>query len=244
MAEPPGIRLQKVLAAAGLGSRRHCEGLIDAGRVAVDGAVVREQGRRVDPAAAVVTVDGTRVVTRTGLVHLAVNKPAGVLTAMSDGRGRPHVGELVQEFGTRLFHVGRLDQDTEGLLIVTNDGELAHRLAHPSFAVAKTYLAEVRGPLPRDALRRLRRGVDLDGRPVAVSQARAVDAVGARVLVELTLHEGRRHVVRRLLAEVGAPVRALARTRVGPVQLGTLPSGRARHLTSGEVGALYVLVGL
>ncbi|WP_131746456.1 pseudouridine synthase [Frankia sp. Cppng1_Ct_nod] len=239
-----GVRLQKVLAAAGLGSRRHSEELIAAGRVRVDGRVVEAQGMRVDPETAVIEVDGTRVVTRAGLMHLALNKPAGVLSAMSDDRGRPTVADLVADFGPGLFHVGRLDADSEGLLLVTNDGDLAHRLSHPSFGVAKTYLVEVSGPLGRDVPRWLRAGVTLTDGPVEVDAVRIVSSSGPRVMLEITLHEGRKHVVRRLMDAVGHPVRRLVRTRIGPVYLGSLRAGTTRHLSRAEVGALYRDVGL
>src|SRR5690348_10044837 len=162
------IRLQKVLAAAGLGSRRACEELIAAGRVCVDGDVVTELGTRVDPERAVIHVDGRRVNVRPDLVYLALNKPRGVLSAMSDDRGRRTVADLVADRPERLFHVGRLDADTEGLLLLTNDGELAHRLMHPGFGVPKTYLATVPGPVPRTLGRRLREGVQLEDGPVRV----------------------------------------------------------------------------
>jgi len=239
-----GVRLQKVLAAAGVGSRRACEQLIDEGRVSVDGEVVRSQGLRVDPDTAVVRVDGMRVNVASGLVHLALNKPRGVLSAMSDDRGRPTVGDYVADRATRLFHVGRLDIDSEGLLLVTNDGPLAHRLAHPSYEISKTYLAEVTGPLARDVGKRLRAGVELEDGPVTVSSFRVVDNSGSRVLVEVVLHEGRNHVVRRLLAAVGHPVSRLVRTAVGPVQLGTLKPGKLRRLTGAELSELYAAVGL
>ncbi|CAI7978859.1 MULTISPECIES: pseudouridine synthase [Parafrankia] len=240
-----GIRLQKVLASAGIGSRRHNEELIDSGRVRVDGEVVREQGRRVDPETAVIEVDGERVVTRTGLVHLALNKPRGVLSAMSDDRGRPTIADFLTEFGSvGLFHVGRLDGDSEGLLLVTNDGDLAHRLTHPSFGVPKTYLVEISGPVRRDVPRRLRSGVTLEDGPVSVDAARIVDVAASRVMMELTLHEGRKHVVRRMMEAVGHPVHRLVRVSFGPVTLGTLRAGRARHLTRHEVGALYKATGL
>ena len=242
--EQTGIRLQKVLAAAGVGSRRACEVLIAQGRVSVDGEVVREQGRRVDPENAVVRVDDLRVTTATDQVHLALNKPRGMVSAMSDPEGRPSVGDLVQGRRERLFHVGRLDADTEGLLLLTNDGELAHRLAHPSYEVPKTYLAEVLGPLPRDVGRRLRAGVELDDGPARVDSFRLVDSSANRVLVEVVLHEGRKHVVRRMLAAVGHPVQRLVRTAVGPVQLGAQKPGRLRPLNRTELGELYRLVGL
>jgi 23S rRNA pseudouridine2605 synthase len=240
-----GVRLQKVLAAAGVGSRRACEELISAGRVEVDGRVVRTMGVRVDPANAVIKVDGLRVgADAAGLVHLALNKPAGVVSTMSDPQGRPSLGDYAEGRRERLFHVGRLDADTEGLILLTNDGELAHRLSHPSFEVAKTYLAEVRGPVARDVGRRLREGVHLDDGEVAVDSFRVVGRTGNRVMVEVVLHEGRRHVVRRLMAAVDHPVERLVRTRVGPISLGDLPPGRSRSLTPAEVGRLYREVGL
>lgn len=241
--EPAGIRLQRVLAQAGYGSRRACEEIINAGRVSVDGRVIAEQGVRVDPARAVVHVDGMRVATAPGLVHLALNKPRGVLSAMSDARGRQTVGDLVGDRAERLFHVGRLDADSEGLLLLTNDGELAQRLMHPSYAVSKTYLVEVIGPVARDVGRRLRGGIELEDGPVSVDAFRLVGSAANRVQIELVLHEGRKHVVRRLLTEVGHPVQRLVRTAVGPVVLGSLKAGRSRHLTKHEVGALYQAVG-
>ena len=239
-----GIRLQKVLAAAGVGSRRACEQLIDAGRVSVDGQLITEQGRRVDPETAVVRVDGMRVTTSSTQVYLALNKPKGMVSSMSDPEGRPSVGDLVSDRKERLFHVGRLDADTEGLLLLTNDGELAHRLSHPSFEVPKTYLAEIIGPVHRDVGKRLRAGVLLDDGPVTVDSFKLIDSAANKVLVEVVLHEGRKHVVRRALAEVGHPVQHLVRTAIGPVRLGAQKPGRLRPLTRDEVGALYALVGL
>jgi 23S rRNA pseudouridine2605 synthase len=233
-----------VLAQAGLGSRRACEQLIAAGRVEVDGRLVREQGLRVDPRQSVIRVDGARIATTPGLVYLVLNKPRGVVSAMTDPQGRPCLGDFVAERRERLFHVGRLDADTEGLILLTNDGDLAHRLAHPSHGVPKTYLAEVSAPVPRDLGARLRRGVELEDGPARVDRYRLVGATGGRAMVEIVLHEGRKHVVRRLLAEVGHPVHRLVRTRIGPVTLGTLAPGRLRHLTRHEVGALYSAAGL
>jgi 23S rRNA pseudouridine2605 synthase len=238
------IRLQKVLAAAGLGSRRQCEQLIEAGRVEVDGRVVRAQGVRVDPRRTVIRVDGIRVPTAPGLVHLAVNKPTGMLSTMRDPRGRPCLGDLVTGREERLFHVGRLDAETEGLILLTNDGELANRLAHPSRGVPKTYLAEVRGPVARDLGRRLRAGVDLPDGPVRVDAFRVTGSAPGRVLVEVVLHEGRKHVVRRLLAAVGHPVDRLVRLAVGPIRLGSLGPGRVRALSQQEVQQLYRAVDL
>lgn len=242
--ETNSVRLQKVLAAAGLGSRRSCEQLIDAGRVSVDGRVVREQGVRVDPQHAVVAVDGARINVRADLVYLALNKPRGVLSAMSDDRGRPTVGDYVADREERLFHVGRLDADSEGLLLLTNDGELAHRLMHPSYQVQKTYLAEVPGPVPRDLGRRLAAGVELDDGIVVVDRFRVVESTSGRALVEVVLHEGRKHVVRRLLAAVDRPVSRLVRTAIGPIRLGGLRAGTVRGLSQHELGQLYHLSGL
>jgi 23S rRNA pseudouridine2605 synthase len=239
-----GIRLQKVLAAAGVGSRRACEELIAAGRVSIDGETVQEQGVRVDPEQVVVRVDGLRITTSSNAVHLALNKPRGMVTSMTDPEGRPTVGDLLVGRKERLFHVGRLDADTEGLLLLTNDGELAHRLTHPSYKVPKTYLAEVIGPIARDVGKQLREGIDLDDGPAKVDAFRLVDSHANRVLVEIVLHEGRKHIVRRLLSAVGHPVQQLVRTSVGPVHLGDQRAGKMRALTPQELGALYALVGL
>lgn len=242
--EPEGVRLQKVLSRAGVASRRAAEDLIAQGRVKVDGAVVNEFGRRVDPDTAVIHVDDVRVVVRDGLVYLAFNKPQGVHTTMSDDRGRPCVGDYIRGRDERLFHVGRLDVETEGLLLLTNDGDLAHRLMHPSFSVSKTYLAEVPGPVPRTIGRRLREGIELEDGPVAVDAFRVVDTTGGRAMVEVVLHEGRNHIVRRLLAAVDLPVRKLARTQIGDVHLGSQRSGSIRVLTRPEVGSLFAAVDL
>jgi 23S rRNA pseudouridine2605 synthase len=240
----PGVRLQKVLAAAGVGSRRACEDLIAQGRVSVDGAPVREQGRRVDPDTAVIRVDGLRVTAPRGTVHLALNKPRGMVTSMTDPEGRPTVGDLVASRKERLFHVGRLDADTEGLLLLTNDGELAHRLTHPSYAVPKNYLAEVNGPVARDVGRRLREGIDLGDGIVKVDTFRLLDSAAGKVLVEVVVHEGKKHVVRRLLAAVGHPVLRLVRTSIGPVRLGDQRPGKLRPLSQRELAELYAAVGL
>ena len=239
-----GVRLQKVLAEAGIGSRRHCEELIGAGRVEVDGETVRRFGARVDPDRQVIRVDGKRIPAKPGLVYLAFNKPPQVLTAMSDPRGRKTVTDFLGDRAERLFHIGRLDYDTEGLMLLTNDGELAHRLAHPSYEVAKTYLAEVTGPVPKDLGRRLMAGVELDDGAASADRFRIVDRSGKRALVEVTLHEGRKHIVRRMLAATGHPVTRLVRTDVGPIKLGTLRPGGTRELRTGEIGELFAAVGL
>ncbi|MBV9593372.1 MAG: rRNA pseudouridine synthase [Actinobacteria bacterium] len=233
------VRLQKVLAAAGVGSRRACEDLIAHGRVSVDGRVVTQLGVRVDPRQAVVRVDEQRIEIRPDVIYLALNKPRGVLSAMSDDRGRPTVGDMVRGYSQRLFHIGRLDADSEGLLLLTNDGEFAHRLSHPSFGVRKTYLADVFGPVDRGLAARLRRGIELDDGPVRVDSFRVVQSHGGRALVEVVLHEGRNRIVRRMLAAVGHPVSRLVRTAVGPVLLGQQTPGTVRALTTREVSALW-----
>jgi len=236
-------RLHKVLAQAGVASRRAAEEMIARGRVQVDGVVVREMGVRVDPERAVIHVDGMRLELRSDVEHLALNKPRGVHSTMSDDRGRPCVGDYVADRVQRLFHVGRLDADTEGLLLLTNDGELAHRLMHPSYRVLKTYLAEVPGPVPRSLGRTLRAGVEFDDGPVEVEGFRVVQALPGKALVEVVLHEGRKHIVRRLLAEVGHPVLRLVRTAIADVRLGEQRPGTVRVLSRPEVGALNRAVG-
>lgn len=235
-------RLQKLLAAAGIGSRRVCEELIAAGRVTVDGRVAT-LGDKADPLRAAIFVDGARVVTDTNLVYLAMNKPRGVVSTMDDERGREALADYVADLPQRVFHVGRLDADSEGLLLLTNDGALAHRLTHPSFGVAKTYLAEVRGRVPANVRRQLLAGVVLDDGPAKADSFRVVESDGPRALVEIVLHEGRKHIVRRLLAEVGHPVTRLVRTAIGPVTLGAIKPGRTRRLTKAEVASLFAVVG-
>ncbi len=242
-----GLRLQKVLAQAGVASRRVAEDMIADGRVEVDGEIVTEQGRRVHPDTAVVRVDGVRVMVNENLVHLALNKPRGWQSTMSDDLGRPCVGDIVAErvaAGQRLFHVGRLDAETEGLLLVTNDGELAHRLMHPSYEVPKTYLAWVTGEFERSLGKKLRNGVELEDGPVKADRFSVLEVTEGKSLVRIVLHEGRKHVVRRLLAEVGYPVERLVRTHVGAVALGEQRPGTLRVLGRDEVGALYKAVGL
>jgi 23S rRNA pseudouridine2605 synthase len=242
--DPDGVRLQKLLAAAGVGSRRVCENLISAGRVEVDGQVVTELGVRIDPDRQTVHVDGVRVQLDESRVYLAFNKPLGVVSTMNDELGRVSLADYVGNRPERLFHVGRLDADTEGLLLLTNDGDLAHRLQHPAYGVPKTYIAQIPGPVPRDLGKRLREGVELDDGPVAVDSFKVVDSQPGRALVEVILHEGRKHVVRRMLDAVGHPVQTLVRVQVGPIRLGDLKSGRTRRLTQDEVGRLYQAAGM
>jgi 23S rRNA pseudouridine2605 synthase len=245
--EPRGVRLQKVLSQAGIASRRVAERMIIDGRVEVDGQLVTELGTRVDPDASVIRVDGARVMLDDSLVYLALNKPRGMHSTMSDDRGRPCIGDLVEHRvrgNKKLFHVGRLDADTEGLILLTNDGELAHRLMHPSFEVPKTYLATVNGSVPRGLGKKLRAGIELDDGPVAVDDFAVVDAIPGKTLLRVTLHEGRKRIVRRMLAEAGFPVQALVRTDIGAVALGEQRPGSIRALRRNEIGELYKAVGL
>ncbi|MEV0247012.1 pseudouridine synthase [Nocardia sp. NPDC050712] len=247
LAAGEGERLQKVLAKAGVASRRAAEEMIEQGRIEVDGVIVQEQGLRIDPEKAVIRVDGTRVMVRSELVHIALNKPKGWQSTMSDDLGRPCVGDIVAEriaAGQRLFHVGRLDADTEGLLLLTNDGDLAHRLMHPSFEVSKTYLATVNGEVHKAIGKRLRDGVELEDGPARVDKFQVLELGEGRSLVKLELHEGRKHIVRRLLAEVGHPVIRLVRTNIGPIVLGDQRPGTLKVLGRNEVGKLYEAVSL
>jgi len=227
-----GERLQKVLARVGIGSRRVCEDLIAEGRVLVDGEVA-VLGRRVDPETALIEVDGAPVGVRPDLVHYVLNKPAGVVTTADDPQGRPTVVGLVPN-EPRVFPVGRLDVDTEGLLLLTNDGELAHRLTHPSYGVEKEYVAEVEGLPTRAVLRRLREGVELDDGPTAPARATLIDPS----VVRLTIHEGRNRQVRRMCEAVGHSVVRLIRTRIGPLADRSLAPGAWRELTGDEVRSL------
>ncbi|GED97757.1 pseudouridine synthase [Gordonia crocea] len=244
---PSGTRLQKVLASAGVASRRGAEEMIAAGRVSVDGVVVTEQGMRVDPRQVIVRVDGIRVLVDEDMTYLALNKPNGYHSTMADDQGRPCVGDLVAErvmAGQRLFHVGRLDAETEGLLLLTNDGDLAHRLMHPSFEVPKTYLATVRGEVPRSLSRHVRAGITLDDGPVTVDEFVPLQVWDGASVLRITLHEGRNRIVRRLLDHLGHPVTRLVRTDVGPIHLGDQRPGSLRVLGRDEIGALYQAVGL
>jgi len=239
-----GIRLQKVLAQAGIGSRRAAEEMIVDGRVSVDGRVVTELGTRVDPRSAVIHVDGQRVPTAPDVLVLALNKPRGMVTTMSDERGRPCVGDLLTDLPARVFHVGRLDADTEGLLLLTNDGELANRLSHPSHEIAKTYRATVRGAMGKQAIRKLTEGIEIDDGPIACDSARVIQKLPDRTMVEVVLHSGRNRIVRRMLDAIDHPVIDLVRTQVGPIRLGQQPPGDYREVAGPELGSLYTAVGL
>jgi 23S rRNA pseudouridine2605 synthase len=245
--EDEGTRLQKVLSQAGIASRRVAERMIRDGRVEVDGHIITEMGTRVDPEKSEIRVDGVKVRFDDTMVYLAINKERGMHSTMSDDQGRPCVGDLVEyrvRGNKKLFHVGRLDADTEGLLILTNDGELAHRLMHPSYEVPKTYLATVVGSVPRGLGKKLKAGIELDDGPIHVDDFAMVDTVPGKSLVTVTLHEGRKRIVRRMLAAVGFPVTDLVRTDIGTVSLGEQKPGSIRVLTSKEVGELYKAVGM
>ena len=237
-------RLQKVLADSGVASRRKCELLMTDGRVEVDGVVVTRLGARVDPEFAVIRVDGRRIPVAQAHVYLVVNKPRGVVSTMADEDGRPDLSGFVEHRPERLFHVGRLDTDTEGLLLLTNHGELGHRLAHPSYELQKTYVAQVEGKVAPRLRSTLLAGVELEDGPVRVDAFAVTGTQATRSMVELVIHEGRNHIVRRLLAAVGHPVLRLSRTAIGPVRLGSLKSGAVRELEPDELGALLDAVGL
>lgn len=236
-----GVRLQKVLANAGVASRRVAEQLIVEGRVRVNGVTISELGSRIHPGVDLVDVDGTAIQLDQSKRYLMLNKPTGVVSSMRDERGRPDLRAYAADWAERVYNVGRLDADTSGLLILTNDGDLAHVLAHPSFGVTKVYIAKVTGRVLPRAIARLTAGVELDDGPIAADRARLLDAGAQSSLVELTLHSGRNRIVRRMMAEVGHPVVELVRRQFGPLHLGSLPIGRARELTTVERGALLTL---
>lgn len=240
-----GIRLQKVLAQAGVASRRHAEVMIDAGRVEVNGNIVMTQGMRVDPNVDIIRVDGVRVNVNEDMQYFVLNKPRGLQSTMSDDMGRPCIGDIIGEriaAGQRLFHVGRLDAATEGLLLLTNDGELANRLMHPKYNVSKTYLATVLGEADRRLLNQLRKGIQLEDGIAKADYAQVVDQHNGQSLIRIELHEGRKHIVRRMLKEAGYPVQRLVRTKIHTVQLGELTPGALRALNSNELASLYKAV--
>ena len=248
-----GQRLQKVLAHAGVASRRACEQLIADGRVSVDGVTVTEAGVRVDPLTQEIRVDGSRILTNPELITLMLHKPAGVVTTMEDPEGRPTVAQYGRDYLTehpelpdslRLVHVGRLDTETEGLLLLSNDGELSHRLMHPSFEIAKTYVAIVEGQVEPWVPRKLRRGIELEDGEAKADRVTVKDSGPRGSIVEITLHSGKNRIVRRMLDAVGHPVTRLARTRLGPLRLGNLRPGQTRPLSGEEIAALQQEVGL
>lgn len=239
-----GIRLQKVLAQAGVASRRRCEDLMASGRVEVDGESDLPMGLRVDPAIAVIRVDGKRLPPPTDHAYLVINKPRGVVSTMADEHGRPDLAGYVDDRPERLFHVGRLDTDTSGLLVLTNHGDLAHKLAHPSFEISKTYVALVDGDVADSVGRTLKAGVTLDDGTAAVDRFIVKDRSRGQSLVELDVHIGRNRIVRRLLASVGHPVVELTRTSFGSLRLGGMKPGQVRDLTRDELGDLLDSVDL
>ena len=236
-----GERLQKVMAAAGVASRRVSEQLIVEGRVRVNGAVVRELGTRIRPDVDLLEVDGAAVQLDASKRYVMLNKPTGVVSTMRDDRDRPDLREFTDRFQERLFNVGRLDADTSGLLLLTNDGETANVLAHPSFGVTKTYIATVTGTVAPATLSKLMRGIELEDGEIAADKARLVQASARSSIVEITLHSGRNRIVRRMLDAVGHPVTALVRRQFGPLYLGTLKSGATRDLTKVELGQVLTL---
>ena len=242
-----GERLQKVLAKAGVASRRHAEVLIEAGRVEVNGEVIKRQGVRVNPNVDIIRVDGVRVNVNEQHEYFVLNKPRGVQSTMQDDMGRPCVGDMVAEktsAGQRLFHVGRLDADTEGLLLLTNDGELANRLMHPKYEVSKTYLATVLGEADKALVRTLKEGIELEDGMAKADFVQVVDKNQGMSLVRIELHEGRKHIVRRMLKTAGYPVQRLVRTKLHTVQLGDMKPGGIRAINSAELTSLYKAVGM
>ncbi|WP_157155900.1 pseudouridine synthase [Diaminobutyricimonas sp. LJ205] len=240
--EATGERLQKVMAAAGVASRRVCEQYIAEGRVAVNGEIITEPGRRVDPFTDRVTVDGTAIQLDTSRRYVMLNKPVGVVSSMKDEQGRPDLTRYTNRYEERLFNVGRLDADTSGLLILTNDGELAHVLAHPSFGVEKTYIAKVQGEATPTTMKKLMAGIELEDGLIAADKARIIGAASrGQTMVEITLHSGKNRIVRRMLDAVGHPVLELVRRQFGPLHLGTLPVGQARDLSKVELGRLLTI---
>lgn len=240
--EVEGIRLQKVLASAGIASRRASEILIDEGRVEVNGKVVTEQGKRVNPETDHIRVDGSRIPPPRRHMYIVLNKPRGVVSTMDDPEGRQTLTDYLPRTKERLFHVGRLDTETEGLIVLTNDGEFAHRLAHPSYEVPKTYHVQAAGVLDNRTIKRLEKGVTLEDGPVKPDKVKLISRGQNKTLLEITLHEGRNRIVRRMMDAVGHPVDRLARTRIGPIRLGVLPVGETRELTREELGALLDLI--
>ncbi|WP_029069670.1 pseudouridine synthase [Jonesia quinghaiensis] len=239
-----GVRLQKVLAEAGVGSRRECENLIAQGRVEIDGQIVMELGVRVDPVKNNILVDGLKIVVDSSKITIAVNKPRKMVATMHDPEGRPTVADLVKNRSERLFHVGRLDFESEGLLLLTNDGELANRLSHPRFGVRKTYLVTVQGRVPNGLGSQLLKGITLDDGEIALDRYRIVDFSDQETMIEVELHSGKNRIVRRIFDSVGHPVTRLVRTAIGPIRLGDLKQGRTRIMSTTEVATLMNLVDL
>jgi 23S rRNA pseudouridine2605 synthase len=242
-ADEEGIRLQKVLSQAGIASRRAAEDLISRGKVKVNGERAH-LGQRVDTSKDIIHVSGKRVVTDVDKVYFAINKPRGIISTMEDDEGRPSLAGIAKGIDQRVFHVGRLDTDSEGLLLLTNDGELANRIMHPSHGLPKVYRAQVAGIMDRNTWNKLLKGVELEDGIAKADKLKIIDEHAGQSLIEITIHEGRKHIVRRLMDEVGHHVSRLVRTEMGPVKLRNLKPGTIRRLTPNEVGELFREVGL
>lgn len=242
--DPQGERLQKVMAHAGVGSRRLCEHLIEQGRVTIDGQIITRLGVRVDPTRVVIHVDGMPIQIDESKLTVALYKPPGVVSTMEDDMGRPTLSQYVKDISTRLYHVGRLDQETEGLILLSNDGELTHRLTHPSYEVPKTYIARVEGQVTRGLGRVLLKGITLEDGPIRVDKFVLREAALRNSIVEVTLHSGRNRIVRRMMEEVGHPVMELVRTKFGTIEVGHLKPGRTRVIAGSELSALMHSVGM
>lgn len=238
------IRLQKVLADAGVASRRKAEDLILQGRVTVDGKVIRTLGSKVDPEKSQVVVDGEAITRQKTKIYLALNKPRGILSTLSDPEDRPHLGDLLRDRPERLFHVGRLDKESEGLLLLTNDGELAHRATHPSFSLPKNYLLEVKGNVSREAAESFRSGIELDDGMAKVDKLTVIPGQPGRTLFDVVIHDGRNQILRRMAAASGLEVERLIRIGMGPIKLGELTPGKWREINSAELISLQKVLSL
>lgn len=240
-----GVRLQKLMAQAGVASRRVCEQMIEEGRVTVNDEQVTELGVRVNPDKVTVRVDGISIQTNDKLVYMVLNKPKGVVSTMDDPEGRPCINDFLRKsMSTRVFHVGRLDIETEGLLLLTNDGELANRLTHPSYEIPKTYLVQVRGPVESGVGEQMKKGIRLEDGVSRVDAFRLVDSTPGHVLVEVKIHSGKNRIVRRLFDAVGYPVEKLVRVEMGPIRIGSQKQGTIRNLSKVEIGELLAAVDM
>lgn len=232
------IRLQKVLADAGVASRRKSEELIQEGRVSVNGRVIRDLGVKVDPEKSEVMVDGEIITKAKSKIYLALNKPRGILSTLSDPENRPHLGDLLRDRPERLFHVGRLDKDSEGLLLLTNDGELAHRATHPSFSLPKSYLLELRGSVPKEVAEAFRKGVALEDGMAKVDKLTVLPGRDGKTLFDVVIHDGRNQILRRMAAATGVTIERLIRVGMGPIKLGELTPGKWREIKGNELLSL------
>lgn len=238
------IRLQKLLADAGIASRRKSEEMILDGRVAVNGKVIRQLGVKVDPENSEVQVDGEVITRQKSKIYLALNKPRGILSTLSDPENRPHLGDLLQDRHERLFHVGRLDKDSEGLLLLTNDGELAHRATHPSFSLPKNYLLELRGNISKEVADAFRQGVELDDGMAKVDKLTVLPGQPGRTLFDVVIHDGRNQILRRMATATGATIERLIRIGMGPIKLGELTPGKWREIKGPELISLQKALNL